>query len=139
MKLHNGYTLNVKLLRQIQQHIREEPRRLNMDTWGYRNRGGVVSPASPPCGTAGCIAGWADILTNPEAEDVSEFRGAEALFRGEWVRPFNSSPSYEGRLFYVGHWPPQFARRYRRAVRPATRARITCERIDHYIQTRGQE
>jgi hypothetical protein len=55
--------MNVKLLRKIQKHILEEPRRLDMDVVLVKD----IDPASwrdaPPCGTVGCIAGWACALS----------------------------------------------------------------------------
>jgi hypothetical protein len=53
------------------------------------------------------------------------------------------------RLFYLStqtsdekHWPKEFERPYRRAIRAkkwADAAKIAVERIEHFIKTRGAE
>jgi len=47
--------MNVELLRKIQQHIKEEPRRYSFD-WASESD-------KSPCGTQACIAGWAMVLS----------------------------------------------------------------------------
>jgi hypothetical protein len=56
--------LNVKLLRKVQQHILEEPRRATIDRWVQHV--GPLDVDAPPCGTAACIAGWCVLLSTPE-------------------------------------------------------------------------
>ena len=55
--------MNVRLLRKVQKHILEEPKRYDQD---------IVAKASSeaPCGTACCIAGWAEVLGNSKSPAV---------------------------------------------------------------------
>lgn len=48
--------------------IREEPRRLRMDTWGTDASVvyGAIDPRKPPCGTIACVAGWASTVIDGE-------------------------------------------------------------------------
>ena len=55
--------MNTRLLRKVQKHILEEPRRLNMDII-LDDRVSARDPKNPPCGTVGCIAGWAIVLAH---------------------------------------------------------------------------
>src|ERR1700739_464311 len=54
----------VKLLRQVKDHILEEPKRLSMGSWMVIYPTGFPTSASwlPACGTVGCIAGWTVLL-----------------------------------------------------------------------------
>ncbi len=64
--------LNVELLRRVQTAILEEPRKLNMNVWMEKVPGRHPNP--PPCGTVGCIAGWAVALGAPEKRYLEDFR-----------------------------------------------------------------
>src|SRR4051812_24586244 len=69
--------LNVRLIRRIQKHILEEPRRFFMKAilaigvpgsheWDEVKGGWNPSDLSdtvPPCGTAACLAGWTGLLS----------------------------------------------------------------------------
>lgn len=52
--------LNVKLLNKVLRHIKAEPRRFNMGTFGKIVEG---EPNAPACGTQACIGGWAYLLS----------------------------------------------------------------------------
>lgn len=144
----NKPKLNVRLLRKIQKHILEEPRRLKMDNAVVLKKGSERSFMSdfrttqqlfPACGTAACIAGWAVILSGRmtaekvdcsdpysirrEADDVL---GA-CLPIGDWM----SNP-----LFFSGSWPEPFSSDYRAADTPRKRAKIAApHRPLHQAQT----
>lgn len=139
--------LNVKLLRKIQKHITEEPRRFIMHNSVVTNNSVVTKMAFPdgrfendaggfeefaPCGTAACIAGWANILTGVSADSLeagSRVRAAEKI----GVDPGVSWSSHS--LFYDAAWPKPFSTRYARANTQQERAKIASERIEHLIQT----
>lgn len=55
--------MNIDLLHLIQWYIAIEPRRLDMNILATRNPQRWTPEERPPCGTAGCICGWAAILT----------------------------------------------------------------------------
>jgi hypothetical protein len=48
--------MNWKLLSQIADHIEANPKSFDMETWAEEHS----------CGTIGCIAGWAIMLTQPD-------------------------------------------------------------------------
>lgn len=78
----------VKLVRKVQNHILEEPKRFNMDDWVehisedlssddlYGSSPEIVAAHNkemkklyPACGTTACIAGWVAILSKPLKTD----------------------------------------------------------------------
>ena len=138
--------LNVRLLRRIQKHILEEPRRFQMGAAviraGNPKQWKLIAPTfahdasktMPPCGTAACIAGWADILSGGSGngwtvrERAATKLGVPAGF--SWL----GHP-----LFDDNSWPQPFRTRYRAAKTPQARAKIAAQRIDHFIKTKGAE
>jgi hypothetical protein len=138
--------LNVRLLRKIQQHILEEPRRFVMSAAvikastpkEWKSKKGPFAPdlssVMPPCGTAACIAGWADILTGGTGSEwYIRHRAAAALGVpdiGSWC----GHP-----LFSENSWPEPFRAQYLAAKTPKRRAEIGAARIDHFIKTKGAE
>lgn len=127
--------MNVELLRKVQKHILEEPRRLNMDV--VLNKVDTKIKHNPPCGTVGCIAGWTVMLTGNEGEfgrydlavQLLDLNGTQ---RDKLFREPRMSEELLG-------WPATFAKRYMRAKTAKTRAKVTSDRIDHFIQTEGRE
>lgn len=62
----------INLLKRVRKIIQEEPRRLNMSTWGLKRRNdwGLDSLIDwPACGTVACIAGW--IILGAEGEHAA--------------------------------------------------------------------
>lgn len=117
--------LNVELLRKIQKHILEEPRRLDMTAWLDAAPVDVV-----PCGTVACIAGWALHLSNTKPGSTTE--------GGKWSGPARKvlGLSYEegDKLFYEDNWPAPFATNFCHAEGPKARAKIAVARIDYLIR-----
>jgi hypothetical protein len=136
--------VNTRLLRRVQKHILAEPRRLNMDC--LLDSVSVERKTNPPCGTVGCIAGWAAFLTQGAAAHVSSesWLGAQdalALTSEQALRLF-VEPKYavEKSLYYGDEtWPLKFARKYLSAKTARQRAKVTAARIDHFIATKGAE
>jgi hypothetical protein len=128
--------LNVKLLRRIQQHILEEPRRLDMGNWKSTRTDG---PCAPPCGTVACIAGWALVLSGksiPEfeniAHDAAELIGVQHTQSGD----VNVDEDCQaGKLFLRFEWPEPFVSQFADATDISQRAQITANRIEHLITT----
>ncbi len=120
--------MNVELLRRVQAHILEEPRRLNMDHW---IRTGQTGPDSPACGTTACIAGWALELDGKDPSLL--FADVDA------AKTLGITPMQGERLFFVGSWPSSFVTRYDDASHDNVRAVVASERIDHFIATKGRE
>lgn len=132
--------LNVKLLEKVKKHIKKEPRRLNMSEWnqvavpgryintdaekGFFSRLKLTKRTAPPCGTVGCIAGWATMLSG-----VSEIPIDDAAIE---LLGINEEAAQE--LFFMGSWPRPFRILYRAAKSSRERASITCKRIDAFIE-----
>lgn len=123
--------MNVKLLRQVKQHILDG----DMSDWSYRQN---ETSGGPKCGTVGCIAGWAYILGNkfnPEEPDTSDKAWREA---DQSAIPLLGITDEEAdRLFYMSGWPDEFW--YEAGEDRALQAQKTAARIDHFIKTEGAE
>lgn len=138
--------MNVRLLRRIQKHILEEPRRFKMSGWVS-----IESKAVPEafdldvdgaphwkfakCGTAACIGGWAAILGT--SKDAAEIALSDVGGLAEKLLDLTDVEAK--RLFHVIYWPEQFSSKYVRALSPASRVKIAAARITHFIKTRGKE
>ena len=130
--------MNIALLRKIQNHILEEPLRLKMEIWNrshnkdcdieYFLRAIERQDESkiPPCGTVACIAGWGEILSN------SYGRMYKVIF--------DITNQECTTLFYLDRWPEKFREAYKKTRDGSlNRAKVTCARIDHFIETNGIE
>lgn len=130
----------VSLLRKIQKHILAEPRRLDMSGWGYYDKNPDAS--MPPCGTVGCIAGWALVLTGAHDPVLSDFP-LDTYTLAEEVLALEDGQAE--RLFLLREhtfgprWPVKYECQYHRAKSPQGRARAAVRRIDHFIKTGGAE
>jgi hypothetical protein len=126
--------MNVKLLRKVQKHILEEPRRFLMESLiekgrpgAVRNLDGIDRPL-PDCGTAACIAGWVCVLAQTPQIDR---RDAEAVL--------GISYKTGDKLFFIGGWPERFQIQWRATTDLLKRAQIGKRRIDHFIRTHGED
>lgn len=125
--------LNVKLLRRIQRHILEEPRRFQMlrlaifDIPGVEiHIGGGHTHLMPECGTAQCIAGWANTLSNKSPI------GRPGLVRAARLIGIARD---DDKLFYDSDWPEPFKSRYAACKTARGRAKAGVARIEHLIKT----
>lgn len=123
--------LNVELLRKIQAHITEEPKRFDLGAW--------IDPSTEaPCGTVACVAGWAIKLSGIDLDsgerpdwDRDELLGHYSAPAAKVLGLANREQSES--LFLS--WPPKYADAYWFTQDRAERARIACERIEHFIET----
>ncbi len=129
--------MNTKLLRRIKSVIKAEPKRLDMGAWTYRN----VRRSGPPCGTVGCIAGWAVLLSTKGRNNKERYENADPSdWAGEGRRLLKLDAGEAHKLFFVGCWPYELHEAYDDAYGdPKARAKITCERIDRFIESKGRE
>lgn len=120
--------MNITLLRKVQQHISDEPKRFVMSTWRRHGSPGTLvlngdyglpQVIAPACGTVACISGWADVLSN------------------NGINPLKLNEAQQSRLFYVGGWPKRFRDKFRRSRSPKNRVALANARIDYFIKTRG--
>lgn len=139
--------MNVRLLRRIKREITAEPKRMNMVTWAARP--GVHGDAAPACGTVGCIAGWGIILSSkkrkpqfktliPSIRRTADLWGNQIDKRG--AKAFGISLTESKRLFYTSNWPEAFQSKIEKVnAGTAAYARVVCQRIDRFINTKGEE
>lgn len=85
----------------------------------------------PNCGTAHCIAGWCEVLTNGEDGISDEINVTFARARQFLGLPVGKADM----LFCKDEWPKQFRDQY--VVGPKAKAMIA--RLAHFIETEGQE
>jgi len=137
--------MNVRLLRKIQKHILEEPKRFKMSSWVTRKEDGnetaydtevanVKEWKFAKCGTAACIGGWAIILSGKleRARDTCNYgRMAGKLLEID-------HPS-ENLLFGLCSWPEEYRDKFVNAKTLRARAQAAVARIDHFIKTKGAE
>lgn len=156
--------MDVKLLKQIQKKIMEEPRRLNMQKFGS-----IIGPdlrlglGEPPCRTTGCIGGWGIFLKHPKLwkdmqKNVGRFevisiesyrlksdteapaRKALKLTKAQAMRLFYLPDWLSGKDENAGYgWPKKFVTAYNKAGTPAARALVTFKRIEFFILTKGTD
>lgn len=125
-----------------------------------------VAKNMPPCGTVGCIAGWTVFLSKPKIVDklaekaasctvdtttldgeayvrVGQEQLGEAIYQAQDILGLEKEQAR--RLFYFSnmhgyyHWPLKFEDAYLNAKTPRARAKVTVERIEHFIKTNGAE
>lgn len=118
--------MNKQLLLKVAALIKAEPRKLDMSVIISRDMRQLENP--PPCGTVGCIAGW--------AMRVSGKRTTDALLRSPELLGIDYDQAQ--RLFFVENWPERFRIGYSAATTPKARARVTVTRIKHFIKTKGR-
>ena len=128
--------VNKKLLRQIRDIISEKPKKFNMDWWHYSSYGEALDyNGRGRCGTAHCIAGWAQILTKSQKSHTEKLEFEDARD----ILGLNNIQAQA--LFCVESWPHEYEVRYVRASdfplpqRNILRARIAVERINHFLAT----
>jgi hypothetical protein len=138
--------MNVELLRKVEAHILEEPKRLYMRTWvKHKDQDGVLRIRGqegrqrdyPACGTAGCIAGWAVMLSYAESKTPITTVDGDDL--GEEARLLLGLGIFEAhRLFVPLNWPLEFRQGISDDGEPET-AKVAVRRIEHFIETEGRE
>lgn len=79
--------VNVKLLKKVRKLIAEEPKRLEMATWGFnKSHWKAQGRDLPPCGTVACLAGWTILAATPKTGWRKFFRldgSISAYFRSQ--------------------------------------------------------
>jgi hypothetical protein len=139
--------LNEKLLEEVMDCIKAEPRKLDMNLVAEKVNADN-DPIAPPCGTVGCIAGWALLLSGHKrlafkSGHNSLVKAAKILgLEGDGIYRYNGYNDDEAesvRLFHVDAWPDKFAEAYEDAESdnsPRRKATATIKRIKHFINTR---
>jgi len=126
--------MNTPLLRKIQRAIEKHPK--NMDMSGaWVNHGGDV-----PCGTTGCIAGWA-IAGASLARLMKEptMQGADHPIKLEAQKVLKLTNEQADRLFFMTYWPDKWHFKYHRVKTDRGRAGVVIRRIEAFIKSKGDE
>ncbi len=137
-----GPETNVKALRTIQEMIRQEPRRFVMSVFLWRNGNGYNMPyettwTEPPCGTAACLAGHANLLRLKEKgkgftrdDIVSSTKAAEFL-----------GLKHQDKLypFRIDYWPEEFYLKWLKAGTHEEKVKTACNLIDWMCGTYGED
>lgn len=131
--------LNVKLLREIQKEILEEPKRLDMGTWLHKYEKHRISDLEfvPPCGTVGCIAGWAKVLSERAGVVFTEYGTS---LNACIALDIEEEDARE--LFFTDFWSFDLESRYyvaNDAKDYTEKAKVTCEAIDRFIEKHTQQ
>jgi len=142
--------MNKKELKAIAKAIVKDSIRFDMDRWVNSN------DAYAPCGTVGCIAGWAIMREQMKGKkDLESWKKAGKLLSKEvnYTSHFYAgdkaaeilklTPSQAESLFHVSSWPQKFITKYYnveygnypKPERRRKQAEITAERIEHFIKT----
>ena len=150
--------MNKVLLRKIIRKIQRRPLTFSMSTWlekaDKENEG-------TPCGTVGCIAGWAVALSpdvSPEVQKTldrfhakefvhfsidNQIAGGQTRIKREAIRLLGITHGQARRLFFDDQWPVEFHREYtypayNEAIK-LKNAKVAIRRIRHFIKTKGAE
>lgn len=139
--------MNIELLRQVQEKIRQTGK-VYMPAWFIDD----LDPSENNCGTIGCIAGWACMIEDGTDVAVRTFKdAANAIGSGMAYeygqRALEIDRSQALRLFSMANWPEKFRDEYNalevaqlsRFERNCAKAKVTSDRIDHFIATNGEE
>lgn len=108
--------MNILLLEQVKQQILKEPHRYNQAVF--------------ICNTAHCIGGWAAILSG---WDFAEHGDIQAYAQ----KVLELTDKQAENLFL--DCPPQFNKIWISGFPAEAKAKLACERIDHFIATEGRE
>lgn len=130
--------MNVTLLRKIKKHILEEPKRLAMDyTLLIKpDRYGIPKARMPKCGTIGCIAGWACVLSGMTPEVADKLPEGLIYKKAREVLRLTEEEGF--RLFL--DYEKDSKRTYFSDTRGTKEeAELIGKRIDLFIRTKGRE
>jgi hypothetical protein len=143
----------VKLLRKIEAHMLEEPKRVDMCDWARPSN-------KPSCGTTACIAGWAILMSvpkkkllalskaNPGASEwdyakLAETKDIENAARNKLKLTKQQANRlfipYQGYPVIHGSWPELLWDKYMDAATPRRKAKVVVDRIERFIETGGAE
>lgn len=130
--------MNVERLLAVKHAILDHPKQVDMMSWyggdAYCYEPEHLTPnVLDRCGTTGCVAGWAVSLFAPGIP--YGLCGNGVYDRA--IALLDTSEDAADSLFHVMNWPSDLRRRYGKARRPATRARIVAERIDRFLLEHG--
>jgi hypothetical protein len=132
--------LNVKLLRKIQKRILTQPQAFFMHDWIRRKEYSSNNTFQNPdtgkvtefttCGTAGCIAGWAILLTEKKG-DAKLIWSSQIQEKATEI--LGLSPG-EDLIFGSPNWGTELSDAYENAKSDLCRAAVAVKAIDNLIE-----
>lgn len=150
--------LNIELFTKIKQAITEEPSRLYMKDWlGISSKetfpnGTPIRPAynNPLCGTSGCIAGWACILSEQGETNIEKAYKAinnhKLPIAKLGAKLLGIEHGSEKFIFFINHWRTDLRIKYEyqhygedAQTILTSRAKLACEVIDDFIATYNEK
>lgn len=125
--------MNTKELLKVKEQILSKPESLDMRSFF--------------CGTAACIAGHVCLNDGWRHSGCCLVIKRGVCAPGESERDvaevardiLNINRHQEDRLFFLSAWPKDLSLRYWKARTAKTRAKVTAERIDLFIKSKGKE
>lgn len=126
--------INTKLLLEVADHIEQNYKRFNMETWRraqYKPQSFMDKLLGRPkaaCGTEYCIAGWTCKLAGAETDNPPAT--AQKLL--------GLTLQQCGRLFWIAAWP-KYYQAYKDHPHTPEAAWVAAERIRHFVATNGEE
>lgn len=140
----------IRILRKVQAHILEEPKRYDQNDvlthftekeLASRKGLGQDNKNIPKCGTIGCIGGWVNVLTKKPIDDCDSLdMAAETLgLDYEQRSRLFAAPEQDPEEVDPDGWPEDLQRAYYAAKTAAGRARVGARRIERFIKTDGAE
>lgn len=157
--------MNVELLRKIQAHILANPKELNMNLVAQNIEGAKVAKKfkpGAPCGTACCINGFAQMFSGRIKPGLGKdaYNMYTLIYDTDYavgMSILGLTSAQANRLFeppsetcvdeeYAEYdpigWPIEYAKAYVKAEDAGDyekAAKVTYDRIEHFIHTQGEE
>ena len=150
----------VKIVKKVQHHILEEPKRFDMGEWIRSARSisrqwfesdkewkAEINSSYPACGTTACIAGWVAILSNPLKRDkngyllIPKLHTSISNFAAKKLGLSTKPTSLTTQsMFHAENWPEPFNTKFfdeNNKVRPnrAKLAKIAVDRLEYFLET----
>lgn len=131
--------MNIKLLRRVQKRILKEPEHFDI----YRYFKQRFDNKFQTCKTTACIGGWAIALSKKKSIKTLFDKYRETSYPYSIARELLKLNIVQADiLFVLNHWPESFNTDYHLAYHAKDWkliAKITSDRIDHFIATEGRE
>lgn len=130
--------MNVRLLRRVQKAILKHPDQFQMEHFYAEYLDDLFGCDVGGCGTAACIAGWVQHLTFKKRTLVETCK----MRRSTWAvgqRELKLTNEQAVLLFLGSRWPEHFREQFSGETSPMKRACIAAKRIDHFVETKGEQ